>query len=218
MSIQQSLKASYIPIDRALMLTGDLTIPSRVTGTALFADISGFSSLTERLRLKYGDAEGAELLILTLNDVFTALIGALHLHSGSVIGFSGDAITCWFDASYFDDDAEACAHHAMTTAFAMHDVMRKADWTAVASLDGEANLSMKVALASGTAKRFVVGDPNIQLNDVLVGDLVMRMAKAEKLASTFETLADEATVALLGDTVQLGEWREDHARRGCKAA
>lgn len=210
--MQNTLKASYLPIDRALALTGYLEIPEKVTGTALFADISGFSLLTERLRLAYGDREGAELLILTLNEVFTALIGALHQHQGSVIGFSGDAITCWFDADFIGG-TQLAAHQAVTSAYAMHLAMQQGNWTAVQSLEQETFLSMKAALASGTAKRFIIGNEDIQLQDVLVGDVVTRMAKGEKLASTFETLADEATIALLGDTVKLGEWRESDGKR-----
>lgn len=210
--MQSTLKAAYIPIDRALALTGQLSIPPHVTGTALFADISGFSLMTERLRIAFGDREGAELLILTLNQVFTELIGALHLHGGAVIGFSGDAITCWFDATYLGGE-EAAAHQAVTTAYAMHLAMQQGNWEADAALEEATQLSMKASLASGTAKRFIVGNPNIQLQDVLVGDVITRMAMGEKLASTFETLADEATIALLGDKIAQGEWREKEGQR-----
>ena len=41
-----------------------------------------------------------------LNRVYDALIGELYRYGGSVIGFSGDAITCWLDG---DDGRRATA-------------------------------------------------------------------------------------------------------------
>ena len=40
---------AYIPQDRRRALTQGITLPERTTGAALFADISGFTSLTEAL-------------------------------------------------------------------------------------------------------------------------------------------------------------------------
>ena len=40
---------------------------------------------------------GAEELTRTISQVYTALIDEVHRYGGSVIGFAGDAITCWFD-------------------------------------------------------------------------------------------------------------------------
>ena len=40
-------------------------------------------------------------------------------------------------------------------------------------------LALKVAIATGTARRFVVGDPDVQLLDVLVGGTVARTSTAE---------------------------------------
>jgi hypothetical protein len=38
------------------------------------------------------------------------------------------------------------------------------------------SLTIKIALASGTARRYVVGDPDIQLMDVLAGETLYRLA------------------------------------------
>ena len=40
---------------------------------------------------------GAEELTRILDLVYTALITVVDQAGGSVIGFSGDAVTCWFD-------------------------------------------------------------------------------------------------------------------------
>jgi adenylate cyclase len=85
---------NYIPMDRRQALATGATRPERDQGAALFADISGFTSLTEALARELGSQRGAEELTVHLNRVYDALIAELHRFGGSVIGFSSDAITC----------------------------------------------------------------------------------------------------------------------------
>src|SRR6476619_4212142 len=91
------LLAAYLPTDRLHALAGGATLPSRARGTVLFADISGFTPLTEALVRVLGPRRGAEELARQLNEVYDALIAEVDRYGGSVIGFGGDAITCWFD-------------------------------------------------------------------------------------------------------------------------
>jgi class 3 adenylate cyclase len=72
-------------------------LPDRVSGSALFADISGFTPLTEALARELGPQRSSEELTRHLSLVYDALIQTLHRCGGSVISFNGDAITCWFD-------------------------------------------------------------------------------------------------------------------------
>ena len=89
--------SAYIPRDRRQALYAGVAMPDRVEGAALFADISGFTPLTESLLQDLGPQRGAEELSRQLNLVYDALIAELHRFGGSVISFSGDAITCWLD-------------------------------------------------------------------------------------------------------------------------
>ncbi|HHY57319.1 MAG TPA: hypothetical protein GYA08_17990 [Chloroflexi bacterium] len=93
---------AYLPGDRRRALLTGQPLPARANGAILFVDISGFTPLTETLARQFGRSRGAELLTRTLNEVYQALIDRVDRHGGSVIGFAGDAITCWFDAA--DDD------------------------------------------------------------------------------------------------------------------
>ena len=68
---------------------------------------------------------------------------------------------------------------------------------------------MKVAVAVGAARRFVVGDPDIQLIDVLAGRLIDDLAEAEHHAEKGEIVLDPSAIAPLGDRVALGERRGD---------
>ena len=88
---------TYLPQDRLCALTRSETLPDRTSGSALFADIYGFTPLTEALRDSLGARQGAEVLTKHLDTVYTALIAEIERYGGSVIGFAGDAVTCWFE-------------------------------------------------------------------------------------------------------------------------
>src|SRR5215211_6785815 len=91
------LPETYIPIDRRLALAEGEQLPDHTSGAALFADISGFTPLTETLTKELGAQRGAEELSKQLIVIYSALIAQVDRYRGSVISFSGDAITCWFD-------------------------------------------------------------------------------------------------------------------------
>ncbi|MCX6081920.1 MAG: AAA family ATPase, partial [Chloroflexi bacterium] len=194
---------TYLPQDRLRALVRGESLPDRTTGAALFADISGFTPLTEALRDAIGARQGAEELTKHLDTVYTALIAEIESYGGSVIGFSGDAVTCWFDG------AKDASQRAAACAFALQWVMDL--FKAIALPNGATTaLALKVAVASGPARRFVVGDPAIQTLDVLAGATVARTSTGEHLAQRGEILLDEATVNVLGQKLTIKEWRTDH--------
>ena len=65
-------------MDRRRELAGKGTLPARSTGAALFADISGFTNLTEVLSRTLGAKRGAEELSRLLNQVFGPITNAIH--------------------------------------------------------------------------------------------------------------------------------------------
>ena len=97
---------AYIPLDRRHALASGRPLPERVRGTAIFADIDGFTALTERLVRALGPQRGAEELTVHLNRVYDAVIDVLHAYGASVIAFAGDAVTSWMDG---DDGRRAIA-------------------------------------------------------------------------------------------------------------
>jgi class 3 adenylate cyclase/tetratricopeptide (TPR) repeat protein len=194
--------AAYIPVDRRLALWQRRSLPDTAVGAALFADISGFTPLTERLALLFGPRRGAEELSRHLNDVYEALIGQVEYFGGSVISFAGDSITCWFD-----EQQGKASQRAIAAALALQTVM--AVFSEIPLADGHtAYLAMKTAVTTGPARRFLVGDPAIQLLDTLAGRTITRLAAAEKLAQPGELLADQATVHTLGTAVTITTWRQ----------
>jgi class 3 adenylate cyclase/tetratricopeptide (TPR) repeat protein len=191
---------SYLPQDRLGALMRGETLPLRTCGSALFADISGFTALTETLRNALGARQGAEELTKHLDTVYTALITVVEDAGGSVVGFAGDAITCWFDGP--EDSALRAVHCALALQSAM-DAFKSVDL----AHEKTTALSLKVSVATGVARRFVVGDPAIHCMDVLAGATVARTSLADQLAHKGEVLADEATVQALGDVLAIQAWR-----------
>ena len=189
---------AYVARDRRQALANRVDMPDRVRGSALFADISGFTPLTEALANELGPQRGAEELTANLGRVFHAVIAELDRYGGDVIYFSGDAITCWIDG---DDGLRAVA-----AAFAMQEAMARVGEIRTPG-GAVVQLALKVAVAAGAARRFVVGDPEIQLIDVLAGRLIDELAEAEHHAEKGEVVLDRSVVAALGARVRLGEAR-----------
>ena len=97
------LLASYVPrLIQNRVVANPSPIESPVSedlqAALLFADISGFTSLTERLA--EGGPAGVETLARILNEYFGQLIDIVHEYGGDVVKFAGDAvIAVWNIAS-----------------------------------------------------------------------------------------------------------------------
>src|SRR5436190_8007999 len=78
---------------------------ARFGGTVLFADISGYTRLTESL-CGAGD-EGLERLSQVLNEAFSRYVEVVHAHGGEVASFAGDSLLACWDGD--DARARACA-------------------------------------------------------------------------------------------------------------
>jgi class 3 adenylate cyclase/tetratricopeptide (TPR) repeat protein len=192
--------SAYIPQDRRWALLHGEELPNRAAGTALLADVSGFTPLAERLIGDFGPRRGAEELTALLNQVFAALIVQVEAFGGSVIGFAGDAITCWF--------AEAQSHHRLTDS-PTHQRALACALTLQQAMLPFAALTIKVAIVSGPVRRFVVGDPDIQLLDLLAGRSIDKLGRLAALALPGEVVTDESTLALFGALVLATERRGD---------
>ncbi|HEX9371938.1 MAG TPA: adenylate/guanylate cyclase domain-containing protein, partial [Roseiflexaceae bacterium] len=217
--------AAYLPTDRLHALARGVALPDRTHGAALFADISGFTPLTEALVRALGPRRGAEELTRQLNEVYAALIAEVDRYGGSVIGFSGDAITCWFDdtwrletgdwrladsaippASSLQPPASSATLRATACALMMHRAMARFGGVELPS-GGIVTLGLKAGVASGPARRFAVGDPSIQLIDVLAGATLERLAAIEHLTHRAEVVLGPECAPALDEIALVVEWR-----------
>lgn len=177
---------TFLPADRRRAILDGIDLPRRMFGAALFVDLTGFTTLTDRLVRQYGARLGAERLSEELGTLFEMAVARVHRHGGSVIGFAGDAITCWFAGR--DGVLGAVA--------------------AASEVQAQANMPVKLVVTSGFASRFLVGDPDIQVLEVLAGAVVDRLGVVEQLARPGEVLVGGEILGWLGDRAQF-EWRRD---------
>src|SRR5690242_2032859 len=94
--------ASYVPalsVRRFAAHPAALTQPEqeRFQAAVLFADISGFTALAERLAQR--GPGGTEELTRLLNSYFGRLIDLVNAHGGEIVKFAGDALLAWWSVA-----------------------------------------------------------------------------------------------------------------------
>ncbi|MGB7096984.1 MAG: response regulator, partial [Anaerolineales bacterium] len=190
----------YIPMDRRHALVHGITLPESAEGAAIFVDISGFTPFSETLEIELGRKRGAEELTRNLNQVYGALIEEVHRFHGAVVGFSGDAITCYLDGD-MGLNAVACG-------LAMQKTM--AQFSAITTPTGNPfSLGVKIAVVAGPVNRFLVGDPLVQNIEVLAGRTLDVLAVGEHLAERDEVVVHKDIVKRFDQSLDVGEERLD---------
>ena len=187
-----------IPRDRRLALALGQELPDRTSGAVLFADVSHFTALSESLVEAMGSQRGAEELSRRVNAVLENVIREVHRYGGSVIGFAGDGLTCWFNG---DNGRRATA-----AALAVQQLQHA---SSVSQATGSALLAMKIVVTAGLARRFLVGVPRIQIFDILAGGILDRMSTAEGVARPGEVLVGGEIVGWIRDALEVVDWRSE---------
>ncbi|HEX9369482.1 MAG TPA: adenylate/guanylate cyclase domain-containing protein, partial [Roseiflexaceae bacterium] len=154
----------------------------RFRAIALFADISGFTAMSEALS-KAGRA-GAEELTGILNGYFAPMIELIESYGGIVGKFGGDALTALFP--YTTQNRAAAARRAIQCALDMQARMPR--YAAIPTSAGAFSLAMRAGLAIGSVYCASVGDPAIRLEYIIAGGLLDRCAEAEHVARTGEVV------------------------------
>ena len=153
-------------------------------GTLVFADVSGFTRLTEKLS-RSGKA-GAEEIVRTISDVFTVLLTATA-DGGDVLKFSGDALLLFYDTA---DHAHRACHAALT----LQRVLR-----AIGGIDssrGRVRLRMSVGAHTGRFSFFLCGDDHLEL--YVLGHSASRTVAAEADARAGEVVVTPSTADAVG--------------------
>jgi class 3 adenylate cyclase/tetratricopeptide (TPR) repeat protein len=184
----------YIPpsLARALLAVPTLApLVEQLPAAVLFADISGFTPLTEALAQR--GAEGPEEMTRLLNAYFSRLIVAIEAEGGEVVKFSGDALTALFPATA--EPAGHAARRAVQAAAAMHALMD--DFATLPTSAGPIALAVKVGVGVGTVYAFRVGGVLERWEYVVAGDPLRQVAEAEYIAGPGETIISPETAAVL---------------------
>lgn len=192
--------AAYIPVTLARQIAqGEAPVPGaarRIQAATLFADISGFTAMSEELAAD--GPRGAEELSRILLHTFTPLIALIHQAGGAVSHFHGDAMTVYFP----EDGAGRAARQALACAQAMQRQMAtqlsQARAARPAGRQTDFPLTLKIGVGYGAALALVVGDAAQQLEFVLAGVGVEEAAAAEKQAKAGQIVASQRALAQAG--------------------
>ena len=115
LKIKAETVAIYIPMDRRQAMAQHLTLPEYAHGATLFADVSGFTAMSETM--------DAEEVGATMNELWSRLDGAIKSHGGWIDKHIGDAVMALFGAPRaHENDPE----RAIMAALAMQVVRRDA--------------------------------------------------------------------------------------------
>ena len=159
-----------------------------VNCTVVFADVSGFTRLSERLARR--GEEGAEQLVDLINACFTALLAEAYGRGGSLVKFGGDAMVLLF---YDQRGDEQHAVRACCAAAAMRRRLREIGEVQVG--DSKVVLRISVGVHSGDYEMFVVGGSHREL--LIGGPAATKVVALEACASSGQILISPETARAL---------------------
>ena len=157
-----------------------------VEATAMFADISGFTALTERLA-RLG-AVGAEQMSDTLDATFGEMLTVASADGADLLKWGGDAVVLLFRG---DEHALRAAHAAHRMRSSLRDLVRRH------ALPVRVNLRMSIGIHTGVFDLFLVGDPASHRELLLAGPAATELVEMEKLSEAGQIGLSATTVALL---------------------
>ncbi|MDZ4765227.1 MAG: adenylate/guanylate cyclase domain-containing protein [Chloroflexota bacterium] len=169
-------------------------------GTFMFADVSGFTALSERLQMQ-NNAEGAENLTIIMNQFFARMLEILANCDGMLIKFAGDALLAFFPAAEIGSENAADAAKAVRTALRMQRAMtifQPIGDPRLVELLGSIpmSLSMSIGVARGQLFETLVGNA-IQREHIIQGALPRLTMEAESVGVRDDVIVPETLATLL---------------------
>lgn len=198
---------SFLPetlIRRFTRNPAPLSVPEveRLEAAVLFADISGFSPLAERLAQR--GPVGAEELTAILTVCFERLIDLIHEHGGDVIKFAGDALLALWDAAESDLATAAC--RAAQCALAVRAALQDCE------VGGGTRLSIHSGVGAGEVTISIVGGQLKRWELLVSGPPLIQIGLASKQATSGEVVVARAAWEHIrgrvrGVALDSGDWR-----------
>jgi len=177
--------------ERLVEAGGDLPEERRLI-TALFADVSGFTALADRL--------DPEELLEVIDPVISGLSSVVGRYGGYVEKFAGDALLALFGAPVsHEDDAE----RALLVALEMHrELARLCD-----KLPHEAELTLHCGVNSGHGIARILGS-KARMDYAVLGDSVILAQRLESAAPKGETYVSDFTYRLTAERFEFESFGE----------
>jgi class 3 adenylate cyclase len=179
----------YLPIqlvDRVVRREQEMGLGgARRDITVLFADVVGFTPLSEKL--------APEAIVDVLNDLFTILTEIVFRHGGTVDKFIGDCVMAFWGAPEAQED------HASRALDAAKDMLRfieigNARWKKKHGIE----IQLAIGVNSGAA---IVGNigSEVRLEYTAIGEVVNLAARLEAIARPQQILLTSSTKDAAGD-------------------
>jgi class 3 adenylate cyclase/tetratricopeptide (TPR) repeat protein len=187
---------------------------ARIEAALLFADVSGFTALTERLAAE-GPA-GAENLTQILNLYFGGIIDLVERWGGDVVKFAGDALIALWPHAETSDELVAGTARAVACGLELQKSLAGFD------AGGGLTLSMKVSIGAGSIFSSHLGGVYERWEFLLAGTPLEQVGIANGLAKPGDVLVSPEAREILGSALEAEavEADEGHAFRvtGARAA
>ncbi|EGG14423.1 guanylyl cyclase [Cavenderia fasciculata] len=146
----------------------------------LFADISGFTALTERL--SHHGQEGVELLTKNLNRYFESLIKIVKDFGGDIVKFAGDAVLChWPTYGELVNRVRTACECALTLQKKLHNFPVPGGF-----------LTLHIGIGCGDLTGLYVGGVNQKVEFLIAGEALHEAASCEKEAESGEIYISQA--------------------------
>lgn len=180
LSAAHTALASYLPrlvLREALGGRSDPPWLRWITGSLLFADLSGSTALAERLGAL--GREGTEIVTDFLNSIFATMAEVVQAYGGDLVAFGGDALLALFEGP---DHPQVAAAAALALQRALRGYVRSVPGV------GDFPMHLHIGIESGRAAAVGAGDRRELLYGVL-GSAVNGVAAAEAHAGPGEVVA-----------------------------
>jgi class 3 adenylate cyclase len=163
----------------------------RFSAAVLFADISGFTPLAERLARR--GPGGAEALSGLLNGYFAELMALIAEHGGEVISFAGDGLLAVWPATGENQDLTLATCRAGRCALAVQAALH-----GYQTLDG-LRLWLRIGVGAGQVIGLHVGGVGGRWQLLLSGAPLVQGGLAEQQAARGEVVVSSEAWELAGD-------------------
>lgn len=160
-------------------------------GTALFADVSGFTTMTERFSREIG-REGAEEITSIVHSILKVMNGIAVRYGGDLLQFAGDAALSFYQG-------EGHAVRACRAAWEMQQAMEE-QFSCMKTSLGEFPLRMSIGLGSGDVFLATLGVPG-SAEYAVMGPALAAMGHAEHTAQAGQIFIDRTTRELASDDI-----------------
>jgi adenylate cyclase len=152
--------------------------------TALFSDIRGFTSMSEKLK--------PQVVVQILNEYFADMTPIVFDHQGLLDKFMGDGLMALFGVPYACDDA---ASNAVAAAIAMQ--RRMTNVNEELKTQGLSEIAIGIGINTGTATVGYIGSRD-RTDYTAIGDSVNLAARLEQRAQAGQIIISRPTLDAIG--------------------